>query len=431
MVDDAIASLVRSHRDDVIGELRDLVRAAEGGHDAVQTHVARRLAAAGAVIDDVRYHPQGITVDYELGAPSSVEGDARYVVGSFGSGRGGVLFWAHSDSEPVDPAGWTRSLYGAEIHGGRMYGWGIGDDLVGLAMMVAAAQLQRASDHQASGRVSYASLPSKNRAQGIIHALDRGHGGSGTVYLHPAESGVGLNEIKAITSGLLRVRVRVFGKPPETLEPGQTVFLHTGVDPVPIAADLIQAFVQFGEDRAARVRYAPIHDAIGRSTNVHVSHLQAGRPDRLSKVPEFVDLTFSCTFPPTEALATVQTEMRAVIDEVAVRHAWLRERPCQVTWLVGIQGAETPLTSAVYQRTFRAIVDTTGREPHVNTLHAASDIRNPMLHKGIPTVGIGPLVGGLTVSGGVDEWADVDDFVRGVEIVLRVADAFMAHEGAQ
>ena len=424
MSNDAIKALVRANAEPVIAELRALVRVAEEDSEAVQTYVGRQLAAAGAVVDDVRYRPRDVVVDYELGAPSPIEGDARYVVGTFGSGSDGVLFWAHSDSEPVDPEGWTRPLFDAVVESGRMYGWGIGDDLVGVAMMLAVARLQREHAFLGSGSVSFASVPSKRRAQAIIHALDRGYGGAGTVYLHPAESGVGLGEIKAIASGLLRFRVRVFGRPPETLEPGHTVFLHTGVDPVPIAADLIQAFAQWGEERAARVHYPPVHDAIGRSTNVHVSHIQAGRPDRLSKVPPFVDLSFSCTFPPTERLASVQAEVSSVIDEVGTGHAWLRERPCEVTWLVGIQGAETPLASAVYQSTFRAIVEATGREPHVNTLHAASDIRNPVLHKGIPTVGIGPLVGGLTVSGGVDEWADVDDYVRGVEVVARVAADF-------
>lgn len=425
MVDDAIASLVRSHRDHIIGELRHLVQVAEGGHDAIQTHVAQRLEAAGATVDDVRYRPRDITVAYEIGSPSAIEGDARYVVGTFGSGAGGVLFWAHSDSEPVDPTGWSRALFGAETVDGRMHGWGIGDDLVGVAMMIAAAQLYGPAEGHGSGRLSFASLPSKRRAQAIIHALDRGYGGAGTVYLHPAESGVGLNEVKAITSGLLRVRVRVYGKAPDTLEPSHTPFLHTGVDPVPIAADLVKAFVRLGDERAARVRYGPIHDAVGRSTNVHVSHVQAGRPDRLSQVPEHVDLTFSCTFPPTEQIASVQAEMAAVIDAVEAQHQWLQERPCGVTWLVGIQGAETPLDSAVYRHTSSAIAMTTGREPHVNPMHAASDIRNPVMHKGIPTVGIGPLVGGLTVSGGVDEWADLDDFVHGVEVVVRIARAFV------
>jgi acetylornithine deacetylase len=421
---DDLATLVRERRADLINILADLVRVARDGHDAIQDHVARALEATGAEVDVVEYLPRDVSVAFELGAPSLIEGTSRYVVGRFGQQGDHVLFWAHSDSEPLDAANWTRPPFDAIVEGSRMYGWGIGDDLVGVAMMIAAARLHQESDALAGRAVAFASVPSKRRAQAIIHALDRGYGGAGTVYLHPAESGAGLGEVKGVTSGLLRFRVRVRGRRPDTTEPGQTVFLHTAVDPMPKAAAVISAIQAFGEERAESVYYGPIHDVIGRSTNVHVSHVQAGSVDRLSNVPEVVDLFGSMTFPPTEVLSDVQEALRGAIARLGRDDAWLAEHPLEWTWLVGIQGSETPSDSDVFGATFDAIHATTGSTPHVNTLHAASDIRNPMLHKGIPTVGIGPLVGDLTVSGGVDEWADIEDYLRGVEVVVRIARAF-------
>jgi acetylornithine deacetylase len=58
--------------------------------------------------------------------------------------------------------------------------------------------------------------------------------------------------------------------------------------------------------------------------------------------------------------------------------------------------------------------------PVVNPLHTSSDIRNPIVQAGIPTVGIGPLCGGLTMSGLADEWVDIDDFRRSVLVVDRI-----------
>ena len=420
MLDD-IAQLIRSRRDDIVTVLESLVRQSRHGHDAVQAHVARCLASAGAEVEVVDYAPRAVSVGYEVGAPSTIEGTARYVVGRFGRGDADVLFWAHSDSEPVDDEGWTRPLFDAVIDEGRMYGWGIGDDLVGVATMLAVADLQRDTDVLRGRTVTFASVPSKQRAQAIIHALDQGVGRAGTVYLHPAESGSGLTEIKAIASGLLRFRVRVHGRKPDTSEPGHTVFLHKGVDPMPKAGKVIEAIRALCDERARDVYYAPVHDAIGRSTNVHISHVQAGSAQRLSTVPEVVDLYGSMTFPPTELVADAQAALLGALMQVEEGDPWLRDHPIECTWLVGIQGAETSPDSAVFRATYDAIVATTSREPHINTLHAASDIRNPVLHKGIPTVGIGPLVGDLTVSGGVDEWADVEDYVRGVEVVTRIA----------
>ena len=36
------------------------------------------------------------------------------------------------------------------------------------------------------------------------------------------------------------------------------------------------------------------------------------------------------------------------------------------------------------------------------------------MQKGIPTVGFGPLCGGLTMSGHADKWVDIDSFVRAI-----------------
>jgi acetylornithine deacetylase len=64
----------------------------------------------------------------------------------------------------------------------------------------------------------------------------------------------------------------------------------------------------------------------------------------------------------------------------------------------------------------RAIQSVTGKTPQVNPLHSASDIRNPILFRGIPSVGFGPLAGDLTQSGGHDEWVDVDDYIRAIKV---------------
>ncbi len=53
-------------------------------------------------------------------------------------------------------------------------------------------------------------------------------------------------------------------------------------------------------------------------------------------------------------------------------------------------------------------------------MHTSSDIRNPIVQKGIPTVGLGPLGGDLAQNGRTDEWVDIEDFVRGVKVTAGV-----------
>ena len=71
-----------------------------------------------------------------------------------------------------------------------------------------------------------------------------------------------------------------------------------------------------------------------------------------------------------------------------------------------------------------AIVAVTGQPPHVNPLHTASDIRNPIVQAGIPTVGLGPLGGDLTQNGLTDEWVDVEDYRRAVKVAAAIIDGW-------
>ena len=71
-----------------------------------------------------------------------------------------------------------------------------------------------------------------------------------------------------------------------------------------------------------------------------------------------------------------------------------------------------------------AIHQVTGEAPHVNPLHTSSDIRNPILQAGIPTVGLGPLGGDLTQNGLTDEWVDVEDYLRAVKVAAAVIDGW-------
>ena len=115
---------------------------------------------------------------------------------------------------------------------------------------------------------------------------------------------------------------------------------------------------------------------------------------------------------PGEDMAMVQR-----LVEKTVRAAAPQAR---LEWVSGISGAEVPLDSPLYRTVSVAIVAITGQSPHVNPLHTASDIRNPIVQAGIPTVGLGPLAGDLAQNGLHDEWVDVEDYRRAVEVAAAI-----------
>ena len=404
--------------------LQRLSRATKNGEEEVQKLVAERFRKLGCEVETLRIKPAALELKHEFAARQEVPDEERIsVVGKYrGTGTGrSLLFFAHPDNPPQ--AGleeWTHDPFAAEIEDGRLYGWGVADDLVGVAIMAEALAAIRSAGLTPRGDVILCSTPAKRNAQGVIALLSRGYLADGAVYLHPAESGAGMREIKAIASGLLRFRIEVTGRQPDTTEPGKTAFAHTAVNAVDKAMVVIQALKDLDARRGDRVHHPSLDEAVGRSTNLLLGTVQAGNPGGLTQVPEKCTLGYSLTFPPNERLPDVQREVADCIREAARSDAWLKDHPPTVDWLFGTQGVETPVAHPLYQVVSGAIQKITRTEPYVNPLHSASDIRNPILHSGIPTVGLGPLAGNLAQNGLHDEWVDVEDFVRAVKITAKI-----------
>ena len=79
-----------------------------------------------------------------------------------------------------------------------------------------------------------------------------------------------------------------------------------------------------------------------------------------------------------------------------------------------------PADHPLYLTASAAVRAVTGAAPHVNPMHTSSDIRNPMIEAGIPCVGLGCLGGDLSQNERHDEWVDLADFGRMVDVTARV-----------
>jgi acetylornithine deacetylase len=223
-----------------------------------------------------------------------------------------------------------------------------------------------------------------------------------------------------VTPGLLRFRLRVAGRPPDTREPEQTPFVHRAANPVQKMCAVAQALQVLGEDRAARVRHPALEAAIGRSTNLHLASLQGGTPESPGRVADVCELTGTVTFPPGERMEDVQAEIGAAVGAVQAADSWLRGHPPALEWLVGTEGAEVSPTAPVLSTVRETIRAVTGRPPEVNALHASSDIAHPILVAGIPTVGFGPQAGAPDSSGSREEWVDIAEYEQTVEVIRRL-----------
>jgi len=422
----AVFRVIEENRAGHLAFLQRLVQAQDEGEEAVQALVAARFRELGMEVETHRLVPIQLSPALEFAAEESIDRNPRIsVVGRLpGAGKGrSLLFFGHPDGEPMTEAslaGWEHDPFGGEVENGRIYGWGVADDLTGVAIMAEALAAVLATAGRPAGEILLASTPAKRSARGILGVLNEGYHADAAVYLHPAESEEGLEDIKAITSGMLQFRVVVTGHGPDTREPGQTAFAHQAVNAMDKAMIVLTALRELDRRRGEEVHHPALEAAVGRSTNLLPSHIACGEAGRTTRVPARCVVEASVTFPPDEQMPEVREEILAAIRGAAEEDPWLRAHPPEVEWLFGTQGVEVSGGHPLYRTVHEAVVEVTGVEPKVNPLHSASDIKNPNLFSGIPSVGIGPLAGDLTQAGGHDEWVDVEDYIRTIKICAKI-----------
>ena len=417
------ASAPQDRTDSAIAFLRELIAAQPQGEAAVQAAIAARLEQAGCAVSHHDYDPADVPVKGEFAADAARNTERRRAVVGTLDGQGdlpSLLIFAHPDGEPVTDADqWRHDAFAGEIDGGRLYGWGVADDLAGCAAAVLAIEAAAASG-QPMGRAVFASTPSKRYARGVAALLHDGLRADAALYLHPAESGVGMREIKALASGHVEFKITVTGRAPDTTEPGQTAFSHLSDNPVDKAFMVYSALTALAEDRAKRIRQPQMEARVGRATNLHVSRLQCGEMRKLSRIHDECVMGCALSFPPGETLDEIRAEVEAAVAEAAAGDDWLRDNPPRIDWLTGVTGAHVPEDHPLYRVTARAVGDVTGETPYVNVMHTSSDIRNPPVEAGIPCVAFGCLCGDLSQNERRDEWVDVADFMRMVEVTTQV-----------
>lgn len=409
---------------DPVAFLQELIRVQRDGEAAVQQRVAEAAHRLGCTVERVRYRPGDVPMVAEFASAQAIDTAERESVVATFKGRGGgrsIIFFAHPDGEPVAATErWRHDPFAGAIDGGRLYGWGAADDLAGVATLVQGLQAVLESGKAPRGDVILASTPSKRHARGVSALLHGGLRADAAVYLHPAESGVGMREIKAFASGLVEFRVTVEGRAPDTNEISHAAFAHRAVNPIDRIWLIHRALQALDARRGEAVRHPALQQAIGRSTNLLVSHIAAGHSDVFARVAPHAVLAGSLSFPPPETLAEAQAAIEAAVSGASASDDWLSGHPPRLEFVSGVTGAEVSPDDPLYRVVADAVRRVTGEAPHVNPLHTSSDIRNPIVQAGIPTVGLGPLGGDLAQNGLHDEWVDVEDYRRAVKVAAEV-----------
>lgn len=414
---------IDEHRAESIEYLRGLVRLYPEGEETLQAHLAEKFGGLGCEVHVEKLLPTDVQLSKEFAVKETIDMVPRtHIIGrlrGFGGGRSLMLI-THPDGDPIKTEEWSKPPHEGLIEGNRMYGWGVADDLAGIAMMVEALRAVTASGTRLRGDVYLMSACAKRNAWGIAALLRAGYRADAGIYVHPAESELGMKEIKAMTSGLLKLRITVRGRRPPKTEFVQTTFNHLGVNPIEKAVTIIDALKRLNEERNKRVYYKALVDAVCRSTNLLVPYIQSGSASNLTDVPPSCTIGVSITFPPNEDINSVMKEVEAYLGSFYDSDEYLRSERPVLEWIQGTQGVEMTEDLPVVQVTKSAIKEVTGETPFSNPLYSKSDLRTPVLIAGIPNVAFGPLAGDLATTGGKDEWVDVDDYIRSIKVLTKI-----------
>lgn len=396
-----------------------LVRASAEGDEAAARGAAALMQEAGGQVRFVRERfaevaarapqPEPLGAVPAGPAPTNVVGTWA---GAARAGRSLILFAHHDSPAPHGLERWRHPAFDPEVVDGRLYGWGAADDKSGVAAMVAAVDAMADAGLRPAGDLTLVSCASKNRARGMAVVLAGDLRAEACVYLHPAESGRGLREVKNVTPGVLEFQITAEGRPPHTVEPRHTPFAHEGQNAVARIVQIASALLALDRRRGSAVRHQAFESTIGRSTNLLLGTMAGG--ENPQTVPTRCRLGGSLTFPSPEMVECVQAEVRRAVETAEPEDAWCRSHPPTIEWLEATQPAELPPDHPLFQAASAAILAAAGEAPVPYCGHAASDIRIPLRYAGIPAIGFGPRCADLAAAGGVDESIEVAEFERTV-----------------
>tara|TARA_B110000196_G_C21100566_1_gene642398 strand:+ start:168 stop:1463 length:1296 start_codon:yes stop_codon:yes gene_type:complete len=419
--------ILSKNKEKYIQNLEDLIRLSKYSTNSVQDYLSDKFTSLNCINDDFNYDPKSIDLveefanDIKQGSSQERAIVARHKGESVGKS---LILFSHPDTENyVHDDGWNHDPFEPKIINKKLHGWGIADDLAGVAMMYHCLDLIKKSGIRLKGDLILVSAPSKNHARGIASVLYKGYTAESALYLHPAESGNGLEDIKAFTPGQIVFTLEFTGQKPDTNEPAHTAMSHLGHNPMLDALEVIGELKEYENDRISKIHHPLLDHIVGRSTNLLFSFFEYGNSEAMDKVHDNCKLGCALSIIPGEKLEDIMNEIQERVDSVIHKNEWMKKQRPELKWVSGVSSASTEPTSPIYQITDK-IIEKYGTKAKINPLHTSSDIRNPIVQKGIPTVGFGPICGNLTMCNESNEWVDLEDYFRTLCVTTEIVATF-------
>jgi acetylornithine deacetylase len=398
-----VVALVQADADKALDLLRRLVAipSVTGNTAAIHDFLAAELRQLGFTVEAVPSHPDAVRDVSDFSPPTRKTAGGGIVAHK--PGPRGLMLFAHSDTaDPAEQGPWSADplVLTADAEG-RVAGIGVADCKAGVAAIIAAlGAIERSGLKLRKAPAVVIAEAKTGGFTGMFQSVRAAGRSEGAIYCHPGEVGDGMGRIKVATRGVLSFRIEVAGRTPVPLESSaRSADPREGENALVHAARVVEAIVKWDETQPELI--------------CSVNSIQAGR-DAL-EVPDSCVMEGTCWYT-AGSIDSVLEGLRGAVRQAAAANPWLSAHPPAVE-LVGVRSNPASCEGSAFARTVQeAVAAVTGTVPAPYGWHSASDIRFPMLHADTPTVGIGSVAGNF---GHSDEWVDVEDFMRMVEVVAR------------
>lgn len=315
----------------------------------------------------------------------------------------------------IDTAERTNIIpdFKTEQKDGKLYGLGVADDKCGIAMMLIAADAVLKECPELKNQLILMSTIGKRGAIGTLSAFQKGYHADAAIYLHPAETGHGFLEIKNYSMGELDFKISIKGK--------EGVFRDeiddSEISAITEGARVIEILKNWDKER--RKKHFFEDETFQGLPNTKLNFLDAHSEELLRDDALKFEISCRLYFGLDESIDQIIAELKQYLKDALKNNKWLLTNPPEFAYgVIKASSAYIARNSQLITTLENNINDIKKYEKEfIYQYHAGSDIRIPIIYGNTPTVGIGPLCGGLAQAG-EKEWVDITDYIAGIKIVI-------------
>ena len=408
---------VKSHEESHINTLQEGLRASLKSFEYFQAWIADRMRQIGMQVEEfiVGYEELANQPAYQKTLktnPSHLQQGSNVVgyLPSYSNLGQGILLYAHADKFP-ETYEWANEQADMIAKDGRLYGLGIADDVSGITAILSSLETLKQLDIGCGRDLLFASVLGKQCSIFGTYGLMTRYGPmDAALYVHPAESGSGLNEIHMTSNGLIEFHISIEGQGPHTKDPFQTLFALSAENAADKGVYLFTGLKEWAAKASKKYHHSGLKKLTGQAFSLLFSMITTGTENLVYEIPLRCDLRGTLSFPPNANLKSVQNSFKEAFQLLVNNDTWLINSHVDFEWgdHTG-ESAQSDEQSELLQTATRVLEDVTGTEPQYYYGYALSDIRYPILYWNAQALGFGPLCGDI---GKKSEWIDQKEYIE-------------------